>query len=206
MEGALATMARGIMKLAGGLAMGPASKEGYISRGIRVVRVVSKSGAKRAVDMMLDKVAGRPYTTEVPIEILEKIPSAQRIVNLKDAHLVLASTTGVHAARNPYGFKSTYNTQWAKYPIDKLNSLTAEEWMIIHGGYDISHASHNPNYVAPLEMCREMEGEGKFARLNPSLYATTGNIAPILAMQAVGREMCSDMKAEGVDGVLLVST
>ena len=206
MEDALAIMARGIVKLAGGLAMGPASEEGYIPRGIRVVQVVSKSGAKRAVDMMLDKVTGRLYDTEVPIEILEEIPIAQRIVNLRNAHLVLASTAGVHATGNPYGFKSVYNTQWAKYPIDKLNSLAAAEWMIIHGGYDISHASHNPNYAVPLDMCRDIEEDGKFARLNPSLYATTGNLAPVLAMQAIGKEMCSDMKTEGVDGVLLVST
>ena len=64
----------------------------------------------------------------------------------------------------------------------------------------------NPNYGVPLDVCREMEKEGVFARLSPYFYGTTGVDALIPVMQAIGKEMANDMKAEGVDAALLVST
>ncbi len=45
-----------------------------------------------------------------------------------------------------------------------------------------------------------------FAKLSPYLYATIGVQALISAMQGIGREMAHDLKAEGVDAALLVST
>ncbi len=205
MEDALSRMAKFVSKLATGLAIGPAAEEGYIPRGIRIIEVASKSGKERAIDMLLDKLAGRSFTTEIPIEMPEAIPVPRRIANLKEAQLALASTTGVHAAGNPYGFVVVQNTKWAKYPINKLNSMKDGKWEVVHAGYAAAAMNENPNYGVPLDVCRQMEREGVFARLNPSLYATTGNGGTFAAMQAIGKEMGLDMKAEGVDGVLLVS-
>lgn len=206
MNDALASMAPGILKLTAGSAMGPASEEGYISRGIRVLDVASKSGAKRAVDMILDKMAGRPFATETPLEIMEETPIAQRIVNIKDAHLALAASAGVHLAGNPAGFLATRNTKWTKYSIDKLNSMKDAKWMVIHGGIDNVFIEKNPNYGVPLDVCREREREGVFAKLNPNYYATTGCGGAISDMQTIGKEILAELKAEGVNGVLMVST
>ncbi len=206
MEDALSRIARFVSKLAAGSTIRSASEEGYIPRGIRITEVVSKKGAQRAVDMLADKLAGRPFATEIPIEMPEVIPIPPRIANIKEAKLALASTTGVHAAGNPYGFVSTKNTKWAKYSIGTLSSMQDTKWDVLHGGYAAGIMSNNPNYGVPLDVCRAMEREGLFARLSDFLYATTGNGAAISAMQHIGREMSLDMKAEGIGGVILVST
>jgi len=206
MEDALSRMAKFVSKLVSGVKIGPAADEDYIPRGIRVIEPVHKKGAQRAVEMLMNKVAGRPFATEIPIEIPEVIPIPHRIANLKEAQLAIASTTGVHATGNPYGFVATKNTKWAKYPIDQLNSMKDVAWDVVHGGYSADIISSNPDCGVPLDVCREMKGEGVFAQLNPSLYATTGNGGAISAMRAIGREMGLSIKAEGVDGVLLVST
>ncbi|MBI4285810.1 MAG: glycine/betaine/sarcosine/D-proline family reductase selenoprotein B [Chloroflexi bacterium] len=206
MEDALSKMARCVSKLASGLAMGPAAEEGYIPRGLRVVAEADKSGADRAFDMLLARLAGRPFVTEVPIEGFEETPIAPPLVDLKNAHILLASTAGVHPVGNPYGFKNMKNNQWRKYPIDKLNSMRDAKWMVIHSGMSAEFMEPNPNYGVPLDVSREMEREGLFARLSPHFYGTTGNGGTIDDMEAIGREMAAAMKAEGVNGVLLVST
>ena len=203
---ALLKIAQFISKLVAGSAMGPASEEGYIPRGFRKDVIVSESGVDRAVDMLLAKVAGGPFTTEIPVEHLEAIPVAPRIVNLAGACLALATTSGVLPQGNPDGFKAYRNNQWRKYSIDKLDTMKNTGWDVLHGGYNNIFIRDNPNYGVPLDVCRELEREGSFARLYPDYYMTTGVNAAIPVMQQIGREMVADMKAEGVDAALLVST
>jgi glycine/betaine/sarcosine/D-proline reductase family selenoprotein B len=206
MEDALLKIAQGVSRLSSGSAMGPASEEGYIPRGLRVVELASERATKRAIDMLLNKVAGRPFATEIPVEIIEATPIAPRVVDLKKAHIAIASTAGVHPLGNPLGFKPSKNTKWAKYPIEKLNSMKDAEWMVIHCGITCVFMLDNPNFGAPLDALREIEKEGVFAKLNPTFYSTTGVMAMLSDMKAVGADMASKLKSEGVNGVLLVST
>jgi len=205
MKDALSGMAQFISKLAAGSVIGSASKEGYIPRGFRVEELASKSGVERAVDMLLNKLAGRPFVAEIPIGSFEAIPIPPPIANLSRACLALATTTGVVPLGNPDGIKAYFNTQWRKYSIDKLDSMKDGKWEVNHGGYNNAFMYANPNYGVPLDGCRELEREGVFGRLYPHFYVTTGNVARVSDMEAMGKGMALDMKAEGVDGVLLVS-
>ena len=206
MEESLSKIASFVSKLARGEVETLASEDGYIKRGIRIPLVADKSGAKRTIYLLLDKMADSPFVSEIPFETREVIAAAPPIANLKEAQLALASTAGVHAAGNPYAFKAFSNTQWKKYPIGNLNSMTDVEWCVIHGGTSTLYMSQNPNFAVPLDVCKEMQGEGVFKRLYPFFYATTGVGASVSIMESIGKEIAIDMKKEGVSGVLLVST
>ena len=206
MEDALSRMAKFVSKLVPGANIGSAAEEGYIPQGIRVIKTVNKSGKERAIDMLLDKLAGRPFTTEIPIEHLESVPVPPPVANLKDAYLAIVSSAGVVPEGNPDGFKSIRVTQWEKYSIENLDSMKDGKWEVHHFGYDNTYMLQNPNYGVPLDVVREMEKEGVFARLCPYFFTTVGTNASIHAMQKNGREIAQELKAEGVDAVLLVST
>ncbi len=206
MEDALAKMARLAQKLAAGEALGPASEEGYLPRGIRLDTEAIRCGADRAVDMLLDKLAGRPYSTEIAIEVPEEVPVAPRVEKMAETCLAIVSTAGVHPAGNPFGFKIYRNTQFKKYPIGHLNSMKEERWEVVHGGYNAIFMNENPNFGVPLDACRALEKEGAFRKLYPYFYGTTGVEGLATAMQAIGKEIVRDMKAEGVGAALLVST
>ncbi len=206
MEDALKNMAQCINRLAAGSAMGSASEEGYIPRGFRRGEVVSKSGVARGIDMLLDKLAGRPYTTEIPVESLEAIPVAPRIANIADACLALVTTVGITLPDNPDNFRVYKNNQWRKYCIGKLNSMQDIKWDVVHGGYNSGFMKENPNYGVPLDACRELEQEGVFASLFPYFYMTSGCSSLMPNMQDIGSAMAADMKAEGIDAAILVST
>lgn len=206
MEDALRGLAKFTARLATGSKIGPPADEGYIPRGYRVIELKSKTGADRAVDMLLNKVAGRSFSTEIPVENLEPITVPPRMPNLNNACLALVSTSGVVPKGNPDGFKGNRNTQWKKYSIDKLDSMKNGGWEVMHGGYNTQFIKDNPNYAVPLDVFRKLEKEGIFGRTYEYFYATTGSGGLISAMQGIGRELVYDMKAAGVSAALLVST
>ena len=156
--------------------------------------------------MLLDKLAGRPYATEIPIESLEPVPIAPPITNLKEFCLAMVSTAGVVKAGNPDGFKMHRNNIWKKYVIDSLDSMTETKWDVRHGGYNNMYMIENPNYGVPLDTCRQLQKEGVFAKLYPHFYTTPGCNGLISAMTRMGQEMAADMKANKVDIALVVST
>ena len=156
--------------------------------------------------MLLDKMAGRPFSTEIPVESLEKLPVAPPVVNLGGACVALATTSGVLPEGNPDAFKAAANDQWRKYSIHELHTMGQNRWDVMHGGYNTAAMRDNPNFGVPLDVCRELAREGTFGKLHPDFYMTSGCSGAIPVMQRIGREMAANMKAEGVDAALLVST
>ena len=205
MEDALSKIAKFAIKMTRGETIGPASAEGYISRGLRFNRPQDKIGTERAIDMLLDKIAHRPFTSEIPVLDFQQVTAAPAITDMKKATLALVTTMGVVPPGNPDGFKIYRNTQWRKYLIEKLDSMQDAKWEAVHGGYTTTWVTENANYAVPLDGCRALEREGAFASLAPNFYITTGNMGFVTSMQAIGREIASELKAEGVDGVLLTS-
>jgi betaine reductase len=212
MEDALSRMAQFIMKLCSSHPIGPAAEEGYLPRGIRLTEVTGKTGAERAVDMLTAKLFGQPFETEIPVVTEEVAPIAPPIRDMGEACIALVTTSGVVAQGNPDQFKAVSNTRWAKYSIHGLKDMKEGKWDVIHGGYDTVYMEADPNYGVPLDMVRqfeaseELEKQGRFAKLYPFFYSSTGAGGATSVMKQVGKEIAQDMKAEGIDGVLLVST
>ena len=206
MDNALSKMAQFVSKLASGASIGSPSEAGYMPHGIRIDMDAEKTGADRAIDMLVAKIAGLPFETEIPYEVFEEVPIPPAIADIKEACIALASTSGVTTAENPYGFKMARNTKFEKYDIGNMNSMKEASWDVWHAGYGATFMIVNPNYGVPLDASRELEREGEFAKLYPYFYGTTGVEGTISDMEAMGRSMVADMRAEGVDAVLLVST
>jgi len=205
MEEALRTIGQFIAKIAAGKAIGSAADEGYIPRGLRGVEKVSKRGTERAIDMLLDKIAGRPVTSEIPFQYFEEVPVAPRITNLKDACLALVTCMGIVPEGNPDGFKQYRSTDWKKYSIEKLGSMKDRQWEAVHIGVTNHLTAKNHNNGVPVDVCRQLEREDVIGKLHPYFYSTTGAQSLISIIKRLGNEMARDMKAEGVNVVLLTA-
>lgn len=206
MPEALATLSRFIAKITAHAEIASAAAEGYFPRGIRRLEWVDKTGVERAIDMLVARLNDQPYTTEVPLRSLARVNPALPLVDVSTATIALANTTGIAPFGNPDGFMRQRNIKWKKYFIGDLDSLQQGKWEAIHGGHDTKYTNSNPNWGAPLDVARKLEGAKFIGRLYPYLYTTPGNMAYVNVMEQFGREMAADMKAEGVQGVLLVST
>jgi glycine reductase complex component B subunit gamma len=205
---ALSTMAPYALRLAAGAEIGAAAQEGYISRGIRRLQRTDRAGVDRAIDMLLAKVTGKPFVTEAPMEVWDKVPPAAPLADVAAAKLAIVCTGGVVPWGNPDGFKTFRNTFWRKYNFAELKALESGKWEAVHGGYNVAFMNQNPHYGVPLDALRALEADGVIGRgkLYPAYYVIPGNQGSPAVMRRVGQEIASDLRKEGVEGVLLVAT
>jgi glycine reductase complex component B subunit gamma len=208
MAQALSVMAPFALRLAAGEVIGTAGEEGYLSRGIRRLEQSDRSGFDRAIEMLLAKVAGKPFATEVPMEVWDKITPAPPLADIASAKLAIICTGGVVPWGNPDGFKTYRNTFWRKYSFAELKTLEPGKWEAVHGGYNVGFMNQNPHYGVPLDALRALEADGILGRgkLYPAYYVIPGNQGSPAVMRRVGQEIAAELRKEGVDGVLLVAT
>ncbi len=203
---ALENIARFVVRRLQGEPVGAAADEGYLPRGIRFQERSGRTGADRALDMLLDKLAGKPFATEIPMQTWDRVTPAAAVKNVGKARIALVTTSGVVPWGNPDGFKTFRNTFWRKYPVAELKTMEPGMWEAVHGGYNVAHMNANPLYGVPLDALRELQRDGRYEDLYPAYYVVPGNQGSPANMQRMGQEIAAELKANSVDAALLVST
>ncbi len=208
----MTAMARFAGKVAKGERLLPADLEGYFPRGIRHEVFLEDLGlppvmaADRAVDMLLKKLAGQPYETELPIPAQDKVPIAPAVQDITKVKVALVTSGGIVPADNPDRIESASATRWGKYDISKLDKLPAPEFKTIHAGYDPEQANKNPNVVEPLDAVRALQKEGKLGEVDDYFYTTVGTGTTQGEAARMGREIAAELHARDVQAVILTAT
>lgn len=203
---ALPVMAKLGLKLAKGEPMGPAKAEGYIHRGMRKSFFHEKSGAERAVEMLIKKLRGEEFQTEYEMPTFKKIPPAAPIKDLKHAKIALVTSGGIVPKGNPDHIESSSAMKFGTYDIEGVQAADGEHYATAHGGYDPTYANADPNRVLPVDVLRDMEKEGVFKKLYRYFFTTVGNGTSIANAKKFGTAIGEQLKKDGVDAVILTST
>jgi glycine reductase len=206
MPEALAKLAAFALRLGRGEEIGPADDEGYFPRGMRRNLRLAQGGAERAVDMLLRRLAGQPYRTELPIEAFDSVPAPPPVQDLGRALVALVSESGVVPVGNPDRLETWNASKWIKYPIGGQHALEPGRYQAFHGGCDTAGTNQDPNRAVPLDALRALEREGVIGRLHDHYYVTTGNMANIKTMARIGAEIARDLQAQGVQAAILTAT
>lgn len=206
MKDAVKTMSSLLLKRLKGDAMGSAMEEGYLSRGVRKVFFHEKTGAQRAVEMLLKKMDGQPFQTEYEMPVFKKIPPSAPIKDLSKATIAIITSGGIVPKGNPDKIRVSSAESYGIYDISSLDDLNSENYESIHGGYDTTWANENPDVVLPLDVMREFEKEGVIGKLHEYAYCTTGTGTAVGHAERFGQEIGAKLKDSGVDGVILTST
>lgn len=206
MRQALPTLARLALKLAKGEAIGPARFEGYLPRGYRYNEYHEKSGAKRAVEIVLKKLKGEKYVTEVPLRGLDQVAPASPIKNVKDAKGALITTGGLVPKGNPDRLRQAFSVTYGKYDISRLDSMPAGDYESIHGGYDTTHVNEDPNRLVPLDELRVLEREGELKAIHGEFFTTCGVGTNVESSKDIGQRIVADLRKAAVEFALLTST
>jgi glycine reductase complex component B subunit gamma len=96
--------------------------------------------------------------------------------------------------------------RYGSYPIEGLRALSPESFEAYHVGHDTSLINQDPHRLVPLDVMRDLEKEGRIGQLHNVFVTTAGVAASLANSQKVGTEIAKQLKAEGVDGVILTST
>jgi glycine reductase len=180
--------------------------EGYIPQGTRRVHDRGRPGYQRALDMLLDKLHGRAYRSEVPYAAPERVPPAPPIADLSRARIAMVTTGGLVRKGNPDKQVSANAVRYHRHEVAELESLSPREWEAYHAGYFNHLVNSNPNYILPLSFLRDLEGQGQIGKVHEHIYALPGVSTPVAVSAGHGRSIAADLRAAGVDGALLVAT
>lgn len=206
MRDAVGKMAPLALKLAKGEKIGASCEEGYMPNGIRVNFFEKERGSKRAVKMLLQKLADKPYVTEYPMPSFDKVAPNPAVKDLAHAKIALVTSGGIVPKGNPDHIESSSASHYGEYDITGVMDLTADTYETAHGGYDPVYANEDADRVLPVDVLREMEKEGKIGELHHLFYTTTGNGTAVASAKAFADEFSQKLKADGVDAVILTST
>jgi glycine reductase len=204
MGAALKELARMTLKLGRGEALGTPEEDGYVPRGIRRNEFDKDRGATRAVNMLLGKMKGS-FTTEWPLPNYDRVDAPAALATTQGLKVALVTEGGVVPTGNPDRIPSGWATTWAKYDLSGIQDLVGPDFETVHGGFDTTVGNEDPDRIIPVDVMRDMEKEGKLS-LHNYLYSTVGNMGSITEMRRLGVEIAAELRAAGVEAVIVGGT
>lgn len=205
MRNAVKAMSNLVIKLLNHQEVLPERDE-YFYKGFKKNIFVEKNGAERAVEMLLNKLKGVPFETEIQVPVYEKVTPANPVTDLKNAKIALVTDAGVTDKENINGLESARATKYLALDITGRTYLSAEDFCSVHGGFDTSIANQNPNVLVPLDILYGMKEKGLIGDIYPTLYSTTGNGTSLKNSKQFGKEIAQKLQNAEVDAVILTST
>jgi betaine reductase len=206
MKKVMQVIARLAIKLGHKQPLGPAAVEGYLPRGLRKLGLREEPAARRAVDMLVAKLRGLPFQTELRIKLPDRVTPAPALTDLKRATIALLSTGGLVRKGNPDKQSARNPTRYYRHAVAELEGLSKEQWEAYHGGYFNDIVNSNPNYILPLSFMRVLEKEGAVGSVHNWIWAMPGVSTPVVKARRFGVDIAGELKNEGVDGAILVAT
>jgi glycine reductase len=204
MREALPRMAALAAVLVSGRELGPPEEEGYLPRGFRRNRLAEKPGAERAIDLLLDKLAGE--TRSEVAGGFDRVPPPAPVDDLSQALVALVTEAGCVPQGNPDRLPTIRAQGWLRYELGDARTLASGRYESVHGGFDVTLANEDPNRLVPLDTVSALASEGRVGRVHDVFYTTTGNGTPVAASTRFGREIAAELRDAGVEAVLLSGT
>jgi betaine reductase len=206
MREVLAKMAQLGQKLLDKAVIGSPKEEGYLIRGLIRDQFVEHTAGRRLVDMIVAKVKGERFESEMAPTAFAPVPMPPAIKDLSKAKLMLITDGGLVPKGNPDKIQNSAATRWGAYSVEGCDDLNGEDYEISHGGYDPQFVRQDPDRLVPVDIVREFEREGVIGKLHEEFLATSGLANPLSNTRRMGREMAAKAKREGIDAVILTST
>ena len=180
--------------------------DGYLPSGIRENVRAARSGAVRAVDMLLTLLAGGEITTELPMPVFDYVPPAPSVRDMARARIALVTEGGFVPTGNPDQLESSRAGKYLRYELHGVESLSGMDFQTVHGGYNNAFVNADPNRLVPVDALRALTREGRVGEMADYVYSTTGNGTSFENSRAFGAAIAAALKQDKVQGVILTST
>lgn len=199
----LQTLAAAAVKLLAGEAL--TAEDDRIGKVARLSVMADAPAAQRAVDLVLARLGGDRDATEIPLPRFDSVTPADPVTDVSEAVVALVTEGGLVPDDNPGGLESARATRWLRYPFEG-DTLAAGSYRSVHGGFSSVHANADPNRIVPLDVARELEGEGAIGQLVGEYFVTTGNGTSVANARRFGIEWATDMNKSGARAAILTAT
>jgi len=168
--------------------------------------IVEKTGAERAVDMIVVKLAGKPFASEIPLPNYQHPTPASPVKEIAKAKIALVTSGGLIPRGNPDGLTPGFSKSFGSYSIKEVSRLTGYEWRAYHIGFRTHYIDEDPMRLVPVDVMRDLEKEGVIGKLNDTFYSYSGVVTSVGDSQNIARGIIERLKTDGVDAVILTAT
>ena len=182
------------------------AEDGRVGKIPRQNVLADQPSAARAVDLVLARLGGDKEATEVPLPTFDQVTPAAPVAKVADAVVALVTEGALVPDANPDNLESARATRWLRYDLDGKKALPAGEYRSVHGGFSTVWANEDPHRILPLDVARQLEGEGAIGRLHGQYLVTAGNGTSVGNARRFGVEWAADLRRQGVQAALLTAT
>ncbi len=188
--------------------VGPAAEEGYFPTGHRhqVFLESGETAADRFMKMLRARIHNEPYTSELIIPKLDRVPIAAPVKDLKTAKIALLNTGGIVPVDNPDRIQSASATRWGRYDISNMDRLEGGVFKTVHAGFDPAAADADPNVIMPVDAMKVLLKEGVYGSLHNYFYTTVGTGTTEKEASRMAKEIIPLLQEDHVDACIMVST
>jgi glycine reductase len=158
------------------------------------------------LDLLVAKLKGEPYESEIPRVEAKRHPIPNLTGNLRDATVALVTEGGLVPKGNPDRLESSRGSKYFKYAIEGREDLSQGEFEAMHTGYDTSTVNKDPDRIVPLDAMRVLEKAKRFNKLHSHYFVTTGTGAMPSKMAEIGAGIAEELAGSGVGAVILTAT
>jgi betaine reductase len=204
MRRSLERLAGAIEALARGEEVG--EEHGRIGRVPRMNRVVERTAARRAVELLLARLAGDRERTEVPLPSFGSVTPSAPLEDPASARIALLTEGALVPTGNPDRLESARATRWLRYQLDGLDELEQGAFQSVHGGFSTVAANADPHRLLPLDVARDLAREGRIGDLHREYLTTAGNGTQVATARRFGVEWAAELRQAGVQAAILTAT
>lgn len=183
-----------------------AATDGVFEKGIRKNMFYELPGAERAVDMLIKKLNNKPFVTEYPMPVFDRVTPRPPVKDMAHAKIAIVTSGGIVPQGNPDHIAASSAQNYGEYNITGVINLEQGKYQTAHGGYDQTYANQDPDRVLPVDVLRDLVKEGKVGSLHELFYTTVGNGTAVAKSKKFGEEIGKKLKDAQVQAVILTST
>lgn len=204
MRSSMERLATAAVKVAAGQPV--TDEDGRVGRIPRLNTTAGHPAARRAVDLALARLGGDRDTSEIPAGRFDVVKAASALDDPATAIVALATEGALVPAGNPDRLESARASTWLRYPLTGVDALAAGAYESVDGGFSTVAADEDPHRIVPLDVAREMEGDGRIGRLHGEYLVTVGNGMQVATARRLGVEWAAELHQANVQAVVLTAT
>ena len=169
-------------------------------------QLVERNSAERSVDMLLTKLAGKPFEPEVPIPSYTPPTPAPPVKDISKANIALVSAGCLIPKGNPDNLAPGFATSFGGYSIKDIDRLSSDGYKTYHVGFRLDYTNEDPQRLLPVDVMRDLEREGVIGKLNDTYYTYAGVATSVESSRNIAKGVIERLKADGVNAVILTAT
>ena len=187
--------------------LGPGDQIGFLATSIRTSYLRETPAAERSVNMLLKRLMGEPFSSEISNLSYGSVPAPDPISDLSSTKIAFITTAGVVPKGNPDQLSTNVNRRVMEYDISKIEQLDVDDWESLHSGFKgFIYNTVNPNYALPLPAFKEAERQGLIGSMYPKMLSVVGGGCPVTEAKRLGADISTRLKEGGVKAAIVAST